>query len=469
MKTKILFLLCLFAFQFYAHSFGISGSDGQDGSAGWDGDDGRPYVIHATGERVNIVSNGSDGSEGSDGRDGSDAFGCTFYPSASNEYGASGGDGGNGGKGGDGGNGGDITIHYKKITDLRNIQIENTGGESARGGRGAYPGDGCACDTRSWTEQTCSTQRSCTTVRRCRETGETRTEDGRTAPVRRCEHVEECEPHRVCEDERYTCADGDRGSYGRDGADGTDGFYGTIKLVKNLETLPSENPYIAIDLLSATESEIGLSKIIWNQKTGLRNLLAQGSNTSDRYLEFERLSKRKIIVNWDVDRRIEDFSETKLNISFDGANISYQVIGKEVFIHESQTMGSTTVIKITQALKKDELANLSIDSIKGFGDNIVITVKDAAMVSKLVKTNLRMQFVYKPKWRFSWRVVYDKEVPQEFIRLHDDRVEILAGKLKMYYKSKWRGNPVRFTLWVNRSLGGKKEQVKLFQASTRLN
>jgi hypothetical protein len=471
-KREFMKSLCLVAFivplfSLNAFGFGYSGSNGSDGYSGRDGSDGQDVTIVSTAQSQSYLLNAFDATSGGNATSGSNAGSCSFSQGHSNEYGADGGDGGDGGLGGDGGNGGNVTVFYENLTLLKNIYIESKGGLGAPGGYGASSGHGCGCSTSSWTLESCSTTQSCTTTRVCETTGETRTDGGVTAPVRVCHDRRTCNPVTSCTNKSYSCYPGKSGVSGRDGYNGQNGTYGTIKLVKNLSEIPVEIPQTSLGLVELSQNDVTLSKQIWENRSGANHLFANGSNITNSYSEFIELSEGSFKLVWKAARSIDDFSETKVHLSFDGDKTNFKLEGEDFFKFESTNVGTDTILTVVEAYKKSEISNLVIESTKGHGDNLRIKIKDKSMLSLLIKTGLSLQFVYKPRF-LRWRVVYDKEIPASALEITEGEIVINVGKLGINPKFIKRKRKVRFTLNINRAFGDNSTNVKLFQSPIKL-
>lgn len=480
MKSKlILCMLLSMSISMNAFSFGSSGSDGSSGRDGANGIDAPEKTVIASAGSFELILNGTNGSNGSNATAGSSASGCYQPTGFSDEYGADGGDGGSGGDGGRGGDGGAVTIFYKSQAELKNIYIENQGGFGAEAGYGAEGGYGCSCSTSSWSHtrcenvESCSTSETCSSERVCEDTGTTRTQDGHTAPARVCHDRRTCTPTRschtenVCTDYRFSCSSGSNGRSGSKGSNGRDGYWGNIKLVKNITELPGEYPTTSISLINASESDIELTKQIWVAKTGLKALIADGSIISNNYSEYIKLAHRKFRFVWDVERDISSFSDMKISLNFDGEKIDFNIEGEDFLQFTSEEIEGVTLVTVTSAYKTSEIKNLEIYDTKGYGKDLVLVIKDNESISNLVKTEISLQFVFKPFIGF-WNVVFDGKVAKEFINIYPDRIEVLAGKLGIDSKYIKRKKKVRYTLKVKRSFGNNSTSLELFQSKIKL-
>jgi hypothetical protein len=477
---RLLIVLCLATFsnQLLASKFGYSGSSGSDGYNGVNGIDAQSVSISAN-QAQTFILNGTNGSGGGDGSRGSSASSCYQSQGHSDEYGADGGNGGDGGYGGRGGDGGSVTVFYKNLNELKNITIQNQGGLGAVGGHGAEGGYACTCSTYSWSHRTCrdvqrcTESQSCSTERICEETGETRTEDGTTAPVRRCFDRRRCSPVRSCRtvnectSTSYSCSSGDNGSHGSRGSHGRNGYWGTIKLVKDITSIPSHSPEQSYSLAELVAGSVNLSKQIWETNTDGKSLFAASSVISGSYIEFIELAQRQFKVVWLASRSIESIGAVSLDLSFDGETISHSINGDVLFESALVEQEGVTVLTITNAYKADELKELEIVSTKGYGKNLSIILKDKAGLSSIVKTDINLQFVYKRKLG-RWFVTYDALVPSDKISFFDDRIEIRVGELGINYKHIKRKRKVRYTLRMKRSFGDSSTNVKLYQSKIKL-
>lgn len=461
-----------------AFAFGVSGKDGARGSHGADGKQGEDIGVFANGEARQFYLNGSNGSLGGDGSSGSDAYACSYSEGYGNEYGASGGDGGDGGDGGAGGRGGDITVFYTDIAKIKSITLESQGGYGAPGGYGSTPGYGCECYSSSWSRESCHTEQSCSSTRVCEDTGTTHTQDGRTAPARVCHDHRVCRPVTSCSTNYYSCSDGSDGRKGSDGAQGKDGRWGRISLVKNLKKLPKEKSFVSFDVSSFVQGEAGaqesgekpatalLKKQIWKNKKGAKNLFAEGSLIQDSYREYVRLAERKLRLVWEASSPVEKFKGNKFFVEFDGEKFEIKTEGDDFLKYDVQEKAGETLVTVSEAFKKADIEKLKVQGTKGYGDNLVISIKDEAGLSSIVKSEIKLEFVHK-SW-FSWFVVYNETVPANALSFSDGEIKIHVGKLGIMYKAIKRRKKVRFTVYIKRSFGNNSTSVKEFYGPVKL-
>ena len=480
MKTfQLLLMFCLMTFAGPSFaSFGYSGSSGSDGYRGSNGTDAQPVITNANSAQ-SYVLNGTDGTGGGDGSSGSSASSCYQSQGHSDEYGASGGNGGDGGDGGRGGDGGDVTIFYKNISELSSIYIENEGGNGAPGGSGSYGGDGCSCSTYSWSHTTCSdvercsTSENCTSQRICEETGETRTEGGVSAPVRRCFDRRSCNPVRschtenVCNTESYSCSSGSDGSHGSTGSYGRHGYWGNIRLVKDITAIPAQSFSASVSLAESLRVKTKLTKQIWEERNNGKEIFANGSIISGNYSEFVKLAKRDFIVVWEAERDFTELGAVSFDIQFDGTKIAHKTKG-EVFFESTVTETETaTVLTITNAYKTSELRNLEIQSTRGYGSQLKITIRDKEALNLIVKSEVSLQFVYRRTFG-GWRVAFDGKIDASKMKVFADRIEIRVGDLGIDPKFIKKRRRVRYTLNIKRSFGDNSTNVELFQDKIKL-
>ena len=196
-----------------------------------------------------------------------------------------------------------------------------------------------------------------------------------------------------------------------------------------------------------------LSKQIWESKSGAKKLFATNSAIRNGYSEFVKLAKGSLSLIWEAKRN--------------GEKVSFKVSGEDFLQYETKVEGTKTNVIVKQAYKKSEISNLNIESTKGYGEKLKIKIADKAMLTELIKTSVKLQFVYKPRL-LGWRVVYDKTVPADALELTAEGIVINVGKLGINPKFVKRKRKVRYTVWVGRSFGNNSTKIKLHQSKLKL-
>lgn len=214
------------------------------------------------------------------------------------------------------------------------------------------------------------------------------------------------------------------------------------------------------------QKDVLLSKRLWINKTGARNLFAADSLIQDSYREFLKLAQARFRLEWKAQASIEKFKDTKFHLSFNGEKVSFKVQGEDFLKYETFIEDDTLVVAVTEAFKKSELTQLKVDGAQGHGNNLFIKIKDKAGLSRLVDNKVSLQFVHK-SW-FQWWVVYDQVVPAEALVIEAEQITIDASKLDLPYKAIKRGKKVRFTVKIERSFGNNKTVVEEFFGPIKL-
>lgn len=437
-----------------SYNFGVQGRSGYDGRSGQDGANGQDISVVADGRPVQLDLRGGDGTDGMDGDQGGDAFSCYQRRGMDNEYGAAGGDGGDAGRGGNGGDGGDATFFFNDHSELKNIYLDNSGGRAAVAGRAGYGGRGCHCSFYNWTHRICRTENQCTIRRVCDPNGQN------------CRDIRECRPVQVCRNANFSCFDGRSGRNGVSASSGSNGTYGSLKLVPGRTDIPSHNPSAELTFSQLADYNYTLTKRIWREKNDGHALFAPGSRISGHYSEFVELRPHVVALKWEANRPLSDFAESRLGMTFDGHSVELDWPEDILVKYELRVVAGGSEIVVKEIYTAKEVSDLKIASTTSYGNNLAVKVSDGAQLSDRIKNEVKLEWVHR-KWRI-WYVVYDKLVPEEFLSITPDGIEVQVGKIGIPSAYIARGKLIRYTLWIKRSLGNNFTEVKLHQPAMNL-
>ncbi len=453
-----------------AYEFGSDGRNGRDGYSGVSGSDARDISLILQGNSEYLDLAGGNGGDGSSGENGENAYSCYQPPRTSyNLNGADGGNGGDGGSGGRGGHGGDALLFVDNLSDLRRVQIFNNGGSGGYGASGGMGGYGCNCSVRSWSVQYCWNAEVCKDVRSCYDK-RVRDENGKMVTKRECRTNRVCHPERQCRNDFYSCYDGSNGYSGNSKSRASSGRRGIIRVVKGLDSLPSENPSATISLKRASVEDTLLSKRIWSVKSGARSLFHANSDISDSYYNFEKLAQAFYGVEWKANRDISDFSNITVSGDFGGENIVIKP-SKEIFYkgHEKQE-GRVKLLVIEKAFKEEEIADLVLVKAAGMGKNYQAVIQDKRALNSEILTKLHVTLKYKKKIG-GWVTVHQGLLAQNYIKMGETQIELELGKIALpkdadkIFKKKRR---ISIDIQVERTFGQRTKSVRLSKIDYRL-
>ena len=294
--------------------FGQTGYNGNNGNNGRNGRNTNSIDVFVDGTIQTYDISGENGEDGTDGEYGRNASNCKQprYP-AYNLRGASGGQGGNGGSGGNGGNGGNITIYYEDSSLLKYITVNNSGGKGGRGGRGVQGGDGCSISEQYWQVKYCTWE--LWQRRRDSENSQWRRSNAKRK-LTKCTGKEKVDVNKytpkfprvksnialrwkylgVTRNRSYQAIRGSQGESGKNGKNGKNGNYGEIILIPR-QRIPAEKITYEDSLSNLIGRKIDLSKNMWVEKRGLRNLLNSASNVPNSY-KYLLIGNHSYIVDW---------------------------------------------------------------------------------------------------------------------------------------------------------------------------
>lgn len=479
---KYFMIISLFSSQLVlASTFGYSGSDGRDGSDATDGHTPAHTIIYADGSSQSYDLRGGDASHNAeDGSAGSDASSCYQPTEDYDVYGADGGDGGDGGNGGDGGDGGSITVFYKNLSSLSNIEVISTPGVSTPGAQGSYGGNACRCNTYSWSREycyddtVCHTEKICNPVQKCHKEERCKTVDGQRVCVDRdvcervteCDNVTRCEDIVRCENRNYSCSDGSDGRDGSDGSHGYDGSYGSIKLVKDLEEIPQDSPYQSYKIAQIVNQTKTLSQNIWETKSGAQNLFAANSDISNTYSEFIETATNTVGVDWTVSKPIAQFQDIQFNLAYSSLGPEIQIKTQHLLKKRIEKSGSHTQVIIEQAYKVSDVNQLSA-SHQGRKNKFEIVITDKASLSQIVENKVHLNLELKQL--FGYKTLFSGYVPANKMIVSADKIIIKAGELSSDSKPLKKNRKIKYSIDVTRSYEGSQVSVPLYQGKIKVN
>ncbi len=419
MVLKFMFIyLFLTQFSFtFANTFGNDGQNGRSGRSGRHAQEVNDEVVTASQTLQSLDLYGFDGEDGFHGENGYDASFCTQPFNANyNLQGANGGNGGNGGEGGHASNGGNVLVYYDDLQLLKNIKIVSRGGRGGRGGNGGFGGDGCNCQQYSW----------------------------------------------VVNDQTYYCTKGNRGVSGYYGRDGYDGQSGYAFLAHQLDPIPRSTPNKTVLIKDILESEIEISKNIWQEKNGATNLFHIGTFIQDNYFEYLEHKIHFVSLDWNAPREILPFENYNVklfyekhepNILFDDETwmdheISREKVEERNLVH----------IKINQAILKKEIVNVPYEMIFGEGTGLTMRLRDKSGYPDLIKNKYWVK--YYTASLFFWSERYDGAVAEGLVTQNGDEILIRLGGLPIHQKYFKRGKDILVELWNTRSFAKKELTLK---------
>jgi hypothetical protein len=388
---------------------------GRDGAGGMSG---APISFNADGTEQSFRSNGGRGGDGSDGRDGWNAH-CLSTGGPGNVHQPSGDSGEPGGDGGNGGWGGNVTAYFDDIANLKKVFIQAVPGGGGYGGRGGRGGNGCRCSQHSWTI-----------------TGA----DGKS--------------------DTYYCTDGSDGYDGRQGSNGSSGGYGRILLVKSLEALKPAMPSIYIDMAKMETAPVVLSQNIWEKHTGARGLFKPGSTLGDGYSLYTGRTEVEYTFQWKASRPVTDFAGWHMLVQLVDGKVKVTYPNNLQVDSEVVDNGNNKyTFVIHSALSTNEVANLQLGSLSGFGPELKFSLKDNAKVSDVVGTSIHMK--YQTVENGSYKVRLDAVVPASAISVTPGELTIAMGQLGLDEKYLAPNLQIYIGLTVTRTFEGKAWKLNL--------
>jgi hypothetical protein len=294
---------------FAAEVFGQSGANGRNAQQGIDGSTPERLKWNVDGSNRSFSLIGTDGGDASgQGQNGSSADYCNPpHEPNYNLVGARGGNGGNGARGGNGGNGGDIIFYISgsdKIPLLKKITLKNKGGKP--GFNAPFPGSGatgCMCEDYQWEKRQCHwilyqiipAQNGQSEQKVRRDTATTDCSRSNQAPYNRGNGFFWELDYETWQ--RYSCRDGATGSNGNYGGEAQHGSYGNVSVILGATSETKSSPRldsIVSEVIGKTYLFSGADN---EPRTGLRALLASGSDVADTF-SLRKFFQRKVKLEW---------------------------------------------------------------------------------------------------------------------------------------------------------------------------
>lgn len=418
--------------------WGQGGRDGRNGRDGRSGRDGIDQTIFVDGRPANLDLSGGDGEDGTDADDGETARCPAYWDEPEyNLLGADGGDGGRGGNAGNGGNGGDLTIFYQRPEDLRQIFVNNFGGQGGIAGRGGYGGNGCDCPDETWQVETC----------RWEEVPPT-TPDGK--------------PHKEqkCTTERFYCTDGRDGRTGSDGSLGRDGSNGSVTLIRNLTTIPTDNPSLTTPLDPLQKTGVTLSKNIWRSQSGLLSQLASGSRVQDTYTEYGELWQVPIKVIWQATQPSLAFADARFYLALQSdRTVTIDQSGDRWLDYRVEPKGKGFNLVVTRAMQASDATQLMRQGFSGTGRDLTFTLTDFGKHHQWLDTTFYVQYRTRnpnPEFRegYTYGDRYNQTLPVEYVTQNGTDYILHLGDLPINAQYLQSGTAIALEITAYRSFAG---------------
>lgn len=412
-----------------ADHFGNDGDKGFDGQAGDWGRDGQNEVINLVqdpgGYRLEL--NGGNGEDGRNGGDGEHASQCVQEERHGGDlYGADGGDAGKGGDGGRGGDGGNVTIYYRDLAQLRSVLIRAEGGNGGNGGISGRPGEGCECTDHSWEIRS------------------------------RCDSNKDGKVEETCVD-KFECHDGDDGVVKGNGVDGNPGRDGVVTLIKSNTILKDDHPTQSHRVSSVLAQDFVVNKHMWQEHSGVSELLAPGSLVAHQYREYTLTQSAAYRFQWNERRAPEEFAlDAQVSLE-DASNINIRFSGNAMADAQVTKDQGVNIININKVFTKAELEKFVVGKMEGRGHNTVLHITDKSNLGLV--GNLSVHLTVKARnvlGLFKSKIIKDVYVSPDLVTQTAEGVEVKIGKLveKAENEFKKEGQKFWIELTVTRSWEG---------------
>jgi hypothetical protein len=439
-------LLCSSVLAADNQSLGESGDIGEAGIKGNNGRNSDNLTVFADGSPMTLDLSGGNGAIGQPGVQGYDAL-CDRQANkdvGKDLQGADGGSGGDGGDGGIGGDGGSLTVYATNKEDLKQIYVIAAGGEGGMPGKAGDGGEGCECDRPYWNEETC--------------------------------YGSPGSPDYSCTTKEFQCTDGYSGRKGRDGRKGRNGKEGNLTLINLDKSLAPDFPEVTAPISELKGRGFTLSRNIWENKNNASALFAPGSIVTDQYKELTARHEHSVLLVWDAPQPVETFEDQPITLSLKGENDANILLPEDLWLEtKAVKRDKITELFVFNAVKTEDVADLTIDGLFGQGGNLELDVFDQANQSQLIATEFSVQYRVGEKSENKnffggnstvYNTKFEGSIPPEAIAQKDNLFTLQLGKLPIPPEYLKPGLEVEIEVTAKRSLGENSEIKKLSTQTT---
>jgi hypothetical protein len=332
-----------------------------------------------------------------------------------------------------GGDGGDLTIFYRQPQDLKNIFVNNLGGQAGVSGRGGYGGEGCDCYDDSWRVEVC-------------EWEEVEGAEGEK-PTR----------ERKCETRTYYCRDGSDGSPGRDGAIAQDGSAGNVTLVQNLTAIPTDKPRATVTVGELQRGSISLSKNIWRSQSGLLSKLASGSRVPNDYREYVEFWQVPISLTWQAAQSPQAFSAAQFDFALgDRRDLAVSQGGTLWLDYDVMQQGNAYKVTVTRAIAASDATALVRQGLTGTGQDLQLTIVDFGKYPNWINSQFRVIYRTRnpnPEFRqgYTYTTRYDGVLDPAYVQQNQGEFKLQIGALPIDSQYLQRGTAIELEVIAERS------------------
>lgn len=439
-------LLCSSVLAADNRPLGESGDSGEAGLKGTNGRNSDSLTVFADGSPMTLDLSGGNGAAGQQGVKGYNAF-CDRQSTkdvGKNLQGADGGNGGDGGDGGIGGDGGSLTVYATNKEHLKQIYVIAAGGEGGAPGKAGEGGEGCECDRPYWNEETC--------------------------------FGEPGDSNYSCTTHEFQCTDGYSGRKGRDGRKGRNGKDGTLTLINLDKSLSPDFPEVTAPISELKGRGFTLSRNIWENKDDAASLFAPGSIISSKYKELVARHEHSVLVVWDAPQPVENFGDQQITLSLKGEDDANIFLPEDLWLEtRSVKRDNLTELFVFNAVRKKEVADLTIDGLFGQGAGLELDVFDEAEQSNLIATEFLIKYKVGEKSENKnffggsstvYKTKFEGSIPPEAMVQKENLFTLQLGELPIPPEYLKPGIEVEVEIVAKRSLGKNSEVKKLSTQTT---
>lgn len=219
-----------------------------------------------------------------------------------------------------------------------------------------------------------------------------------------------------------------------------------------------------------------LSRNIWQSQNDASSLFAPGSIIANKYKELVARNEHTVLVVWDAPQAVENFDDKHITLGLKGENDANISLPDDLWL-ETKTVkrDKLTELFVFNAVRTEDVADLTIDGLFGRGANLELDVFDEAEQSNVITTDFRIKYRVGEKSEkknifgssgTDYETKYEGIIPPEAIAKEGNLFTLQLGKLPIPPEYLQPGLKVEVDIHAKRSLGENYQMKKLSTRTT---
>ena len=232
------------------------------------------------------------------------------------------------------------------------------------------------------------------------------------------------------------------------------------------KTLPSQQTSETLNLLQFLDRKVVLSKHIWSTKSGLRSLLAPGSNAGDQYTEYVDTIYNTATIEWAAGRNVEEFNDTMIDLSFSpSGQARVKIRSNDLLKTKIERRDNHVHIIIEDAYKLSEINQLTT-GFRGRKSRLEIEIHDKSALNLALDHEIYLHLELGQLT--GGRTLYKGVVPADKLVITDKKISIKAGEIAKDNGKMRKGRKIKYSLSITRKLGNDQIKVNLKKDKTKV-